>query len=111
MISESPLHFIEFSLNGEKLEKKENEEFLFNTKNKKHILTYYFTKNDTILDLKFVIPNNETPDLQIIESSYDLFKNNHIKSIKANIQPRNEIMMPTPFVLNDAVVIKKKIEL
>ena len=110
LISESPLHFIEFSLNGEKLEKKENEEFLFNTKNKKHILTYYFTKNDTILDLKFVIPNNETPDLQIIESSYDLFKNNHIKSIKANIQPRNEIMMPTPFVLNDAVVVKKDIK-
>ncbi len=108
--SNSPLHFKEFTLNGETLEKKEHEEFLFDTENKRHILTYYFTKNDSILDLKFVIPNTEIPDLSIIESSYDLYDNNAINNIKTNIQHRSEIMIPTPFVLNDAVIVKKDIK-
>ncbi len=110
LISKNSLHFKEFSLNGETLEKKEGEAFLFDTKSKKHLLTYYFTKNDTILDLKFVTSIDEVPDLQIIEASYDLFNNNQINSIMPNILPRNDIMMPTPFVLNDAVVVKKGIK-
>ncbi|MEN8125197.1 MAG: M28 family peptidase [Bacteroidota bacterium] len=108
--SNNPLHFKELTLNGETLEKKENENFIFHTEEKNQILTYYFTKNDSILDIKFVISNTEIPDLEIIEASYDLYKNNAINNIKSNIELRNEVMIPTPFVLNDAVVVKKDIK-
>ena len=109
--SENSLHFKEFVINGEKLNLKEKEEYLFTTQNNSHILTYYFTRKDSILDLKFTISNNKIPELHIIETSYNLYNNKAIKVIKPNIIPRSEKMMPMPFVLNDAVVIKKTIKL
>jgi hypothetical protein len=38
-----------------------------------------------------------------------LYSNQKIKEIKKNISLRDSVMMPTPFVLNDAVLVKKSI--
>jgi hypothetical protein len=43
-------------------------------------------------------------DMELVESSFDLMRNELFTMIK-----RQNWMMPTPFVLNDAVVIQKKI--
>ncbi len=110
LISKSPIHFKEFIVNGESLKLKNGEEYIFNTEKSNHILSYYFTDKNEYLDIKFTIPVGDKPELEIFEVSYDLYTNNKIKEIK-NIIPRNEIMMPMPFVLNDAVVIKKRIDL
>jgi hypothetical protein len=47
----------------------------------------------------------------MFEASYDIFTNPLIQKLTGKLNSRSEIMMPMPFILNDAVVIKKKIEL
>jgi hypothetical protein len=42
--------------------------------------------------------------MELLESSFDLMRNSLFK-----MNRRQDWMMPTPFVLNDAVVIQKKI--
>ncbi|MEN8187790.1 MAG: M28 family peptidase [Bacteroidota bacterium] len=110
LISKNPIHFKEFSMNGESLKPKDGENYVFDTEKRKHILSYYFTDNNEYLDIKFKIPLEEIPELEIFEVSFDLYTNKKINAIK-DIIPRNKIMMPMPFVLNDAVMIKKSIDL
>ena len=43
--------------------------------------------------------------MYLIESSFDL-----ITTPLLNIKPRRDWMMPTPFVLNDAILIQQKIK-
>ena len=43
--------------------------------------------------------------MDLIESSFDLMTNPLLK-----VKPRSNWMMPTPFVLNDAVLIQQKIK-
>ncbi len=109
--SENILHFSAFAMNGESLNLKKGEDYIFSTEKSKFVLSYYFTKNYGSLEIKFTIPKDENPSLEIFEASYDLFTNPLIKSLTGKINPRSEVMMPMPFVLNDAVVIKKKIDL
>jgi len=110
LLSINTLHFKTFSLNGGTLKVKDEKEYVFTTKNSKHILSYYFTQENEVLNLAFSIPKDEKPTLEFFEASYDLFTNPLIKQISNNPNPRNAVMMPMPFVLNDAVVIKKKID-
>ncbi len=109
LISGNTLHFKSLIINGEKIDAKKGKDFLFTTEKSKHILSYYFTQENEVLNITFTIPKDEKPELEFYEASYDLFTNSLIKKISNNPTPRNEIMMPMPFVLNDAVVIKKKI--
>jgi len=70
------------------------------------ILSYYLTSPNEILDLKLTISKEETLNLSILEASFDLLSNPQF-----NINPRADYMMPMPFVLNDAIVLKKHINL
>jgi len=111
LISNNILHFKGFSINEETLSTKDKEEYIFTTEKSKHILNYYFTEKGESLNLKIIIPKDEKPELELFEASYDIFTNPLIKQISNNPKPRSEIMMPMPFVLNDAILIKKKIKL
>ncbi len=68
---------------------------------KQHLLTYYVSKNAP-LELKMQFHKDSIPEFVFYESSYDLLQN-ELFSIPA----RDENMIPKPFVLNDAVIIKK----
>jgi hypothetical protein len=68
------------------------------------VLSYYVVDNEP-LTLDFCIPKNTALDMNLLESSFDLLYNPAFK-----ISPRENWMMPTPFVLNDAVVIRQKIK-
>jgi hypothetical protein len=57
------------------------------------------------LELQFSIPKSTVLDMDLIESSFDLMTNPLF-----TISKRASWMMPTPFILNDAVVIKEKIK-
>ncbi len=56
------------------------------------------------LELEFSTPDKQKLDLDLVESSFDLLANPLIKMV-----PRKSGMIPTPFVLNDAIIIKQKI--
>ena len=67
------------------------------------LLTYYVVDN-LPLELEFSTLNSHKPDLELVESSFDLLTNPLLKMTQ-----RKSWMIPTPFVLNDAVIIKQKI--
>jgi hypothetical protein len=76
---------------------------IYERKNKK-LLSYYVV-DQLPLEIEFSIAASSVLDLDLLESSFDLM-NNPLFSI----QKRANWMMPTPFVLNDAVIIKEKIK-
>jgi hypothetical protein len=57
------------------------------------------------LEIEFSIPASSVLDLDLMESSFDLMNNPLFQMAK-----RADWMMPTPYVLNDAVIIKEKIK-
>lgn len=73
-------------------------------RNDSKILCYYVVGNEPLV-LEFYINKSSIFDMDLIESSFDLMTNPLF-----NIKPRSEWMMPTPFVLNDAVLIQQKIK-
>ena len=68
------------------------------------ILSYYVVDN-LPLELEFSISNNDKLDMNFVESSFDLMTNPLFSMAK-----RRDWMIPTPFVLTDAVVIKGKVK-
>lgn len=68
------------------------------------ILSYYLVDNAP-LELQFSISKNKPLDLSLMESSFDLLDQTGFAIAK-----RQPWMIPTPFVLNDAVVLKMKIK-
>ncbi len=76
---------------------------LYQRKGKK-ILSYYVVGN-TPLEMQFSVNSSTVFDMELMESSFDLMTNPLF-----GIAKRENWMMPTPFVLNDAVVIKQKIK-
>ncbi|MBC7524638.1 MAG: peptidase M28, partial [Flavobacterium sp.] len=69
----------------------------------KKLLSYYVV-DQLPLEIEFNIATSSVLNLDLIESSFDLMGNPLFQMVK-----RADWMMPTPFVLNDAVVIKQKI--
>ena len=76
---------------------------LYQRKGKK-ILSYYVVGNAP-LEIQFSVNSSTVLDMELMESSFDLITNPLF-----GIAKRENWMMPTPFVLNDAVVIKQKIK-
>ncbi len=68
------------------------------------IITYYVV-NQTPLDLEFSIQSSEKLDLELVESSFDLMQHPLF-----TMTPRKAGMIPTPFVLTDAVLIKAHVK-
>jgi hypothetical protein len=71
ILSETVLHFKEFSLNGEKL--KNTNDFIFDTEKRPHVLSYYFSEPGEFVEMSFSIPRNEKPELLLLEASYDIY--------------------------------------
>lgn len=73
-------------------------------RNGQKILSYYVVDNAPLV-LAFQVLKTAQLDLDLLESSFDLLTQPQLK-----IKPRPTWMMPTPFVLNDAVVLHQKIK-
>ena len=65
----------------------------------------YYVVNNIPLTIEFTIPATQKLDMQLMESSFDLLQNSLFK-----IKKRSDWMIATPFVLNDAVVIKQQVK-
>ncbi|WP_423817914.1 M20/M25/M40 family metallo-hydrolase [Salinimicrobium sp. TIG7-5_MAKvit] len=65
------------------------------------LLSYYAVSKDT-LRLEMTVKEGLQPKITLLEASYDLFENPQLQ-----VPARDEDMIPRPFVLNDAIVVKK----
>ncbi|WP_348823646.1 M28 family peptidase [Flavobacterium aestuarii] len=72
-------------------------------RNGKKLLSYYVVNNEPLV-MQFTINRATVLNMNVMESSFDLMTNPLF-----NMSARQDWMMPTPFVLNDAVVITQKI--
>ncbi len=68
------------------------------------ILSYYVVDN-LPLELEFSIDATQKLDLNLVESSFDLMQNPAFSMAK-----RRNWMIPTPFVLTDAVIVTQKVK-
>lgn len=80
-----------------------NSFHMFTHRWRERLLTYYASNRDT-LRIQFTISREDTPEFVLYESAYDLFENKALK-----VQERPQGMIPRPFVLNDATILKKTI--
>jgi hypothetical protein len=71
---------------------------------KNSLIVSYYVVDQAPLEIEFNVPASSILDLNLIESSFDLLSNPSF-----SISKRADWMMPTPFVLNDAILIKQKI--
>ncbi len=105
LLTNIPISFKSFKVNEKTVSNKSASQYVFSI-DKGTIMSYYRTKEDEIIDLEFVVDQHQKIDIDIIEAKFDLFTNPVFHTT-----PRSEIMMPMPFVLNDATVIKTNIKL
>lgn len=101
VLSDSTNKFKSFKINGVNAYKAENDSLVFTKRWKNRLFSYYVVDNEP-LDLQISVPKGQKTKLQILESSNDLLENPLFSIPK---RPLN--MIPKPFVLNDAVIVKK----
>lgn len=78
---------------------------VFRNRWRDRVLEYYPVSRDT-LRLKFIVKEGQHPTIDLYESAYDLINHPELK-----VQPRRKEMIPRPFVLNDAVILKTSFKL
>ncbi|MFP2996990.1 M28 family peptidase [Spongiivirga sp. MCCC 1A20706] len=96
-------NFNSFVINGVIKDKKENESYVFGSRRSSRLFAFFMNDQEP-LNLEFSFPKDEKPSLQFYESSFDLLTNELF-----NVPERSQDMIPKPFVLNDAVVVKKEL--
>jgi hypothetical protein len=69
------------------------------------VLVSYYVVDQLPVEIEFNVAASSVLDLYLMESSFDLMTNPLFQMAK-----RADWMMPTPYVLNDAVIIKQKIK-
>lgn len=98
-------HFEVNGLAGRPVTEKADAPHIFRNRWSDRLLTYYAANRDT-LELNFTVQEGLLPEITMYEASHDLLENPDL-----NVQQRPAGMIPRPFVLNDAVVVKKRIAL
>ena len=102
LFSDTTAIFNSFAINGFELNHRPSETVFQNRRNN-DLLNFFITDEDT-LNLDFTVPKNQKTELQIYEASYQIIHNPPF-----NVPKRPKDMIPKPFVLNDAVIVKKTI--
>lgn len=104
LLTKTPIQFKSFMVNKEPVKNDRNGKYVFSVE-KGTIMNFYRTSKDEILEIEFMVDKNQVMEMDVLEAKYDLFSNPQFK-----ITPRTEMMMPMPFVLNEATVIKTNIK-
>ena len=94
--------FSSFNVNGLEIE-KDATGFVFNQRDFNRLFEYYVV-DDKFLELEFSVPKNQKTTLQFYDISFNLLNN---ELFRVPERPAN--MIPKPFVINDAVMVKKTI--
>jgi len=96
-------NFNSFKANTVQITKDTDEQFVFENRKQDRLLIYYLTK-DNFLDLEFTVPKTQKTTFKILEASFNL-----LTDPMFNVPERPKSTIPKPFIINDAVVIKKTI--
>lgn len=104
LMTNTPIEFKLLRVNGELLKNTMQEKYIFDV-NLGYIMSYIRTAKEENLNLEFIVDSNQKFDIDVLESKFDLLSNPEF-----NITPRTNQMMPTPFVLNDATIIKTNLK-
>ena len=103
--ADSNYTFLSFNLNGMKVEKSKNDISVFAHRKSNRLFSYYVT-DDKYIIMEFIIPANQKTEFTMYSSSNDMMDNPLF-----DVPKRPAAMIPKPFVLNDAVIVKKTISL
>lgn len=95
--------FINFNINGLDIKKNDGEHSVFNSRIQNRLFSYIVTEPKAI-ELNFTVPASQKTTFDLFETSFDLLDHPLFE-----LQKRPETMIPKPFVINDAVIIKKSI--
>ncbi|HUH27227.1 M28 family peptidase [Gelidibacter sp.] len=95
--------FLSFNINGLEIAKNKDETHVFTHRIKNRLFSYVVTDHKNI-ELNFSVPASQKTTFDIFEVSFDLIDNDLFK-----IPKRPKTMISKPFVLNDAIIIKKTI--
>jgi len=96
------VEFESFAINGVNFNKKH----LLYTELSGKIISYYFTQPEEEMKVNFSFDPEFVPEILIYEISYNLLTNDLL-----NIPKRPEEFVPMPFIINDAIVNVKKLNL
>lgn len=105
IISKEKIQLKSFKVNGEDFKSQLSNNNYVLSLNEGRVLSYFRTKESELIELEMVAPKEQLFNFEILEAKFDLFSNPLFK-----LKPRSKEMMPTPFVLNDATVIKTAIK-
>jgi hypothetical protein len=100
VLSETSNTFLSFNINGIEVSNDGNP---FSNRKYNTLFSYYVV-DDIPLELNFTVPSNQKTQLQFYETSFDMLSNDLFR-----VPKRSSDMIPKPFVINDAVIIKKSI--
>ena len=103
--SKDSIPFYNISFNGASFQKTDKEsEFVYTTtKENNKIISYYLAEGTSSLVMKFEVPKGTKPNLELLDISFDLVEHSLF-----TITPRSKAMMPSLFVIDDAIVLKKR---
>jgi len=104
LISKLPIQFKTFKINDAVIRKDVDEEFVLDVK-KGTVMSFFRSSKNEIVDIEFTVDSNQKIDFDVLEIKFDLLINPLFKII-----PRSETMMPMPFILNDATIIKTNVK-
>ena len=106
IIAKDSIAFYDISFNGESFDKRDKDnEFVYTTTQiNNKIISYYLADGVDSLRVRMEVPKHQKPNLELYDISFDLLDNPLFQ-----VKQRNKTMMPTPFVINDAVVLKMKL--
>lgn len=108
LFSQNAVKFRNFKANGlsaEDVGSLSTKSRQYESEKPTRLLTYYVVES-TPLEIEFKLLKDEHPTLEVYESSYDLLENPWL-----DVPARDSTMMPRPFVLNDAIITKQRINL
>ncbi len=105
LFADSTYQFLSFNINGMDIKKSRSDNGIFANRENKRLFSYYVS-SDKYLELEFSIPADQKTEFVMYTSSNDMLNN-----ALFDIPKRPNSMIPKPFVLNDAVIVRKTISL
>ena len=103
VFSDSTMIYKSFKINGVDAYRKEGDDNVFTNRYKNRLFSY-FVSDEEPLEMMITVPKGQKTSLELFEASFDLLENNQF-----TVPERDRNMIPKPFVLNDAIIIKKTI--
>ncbi len=97
--------FLSVNLNGMKVEKPMNDISVFANRKNNRLFNYHVS-DEKYLEMEFIIPAEQKTEFTMYSLSYDMLNNSLF-----DVPERPKTMIPKPFVLNDAVIVKKTIKI